>query len=59
MWMYYIHHVLIVATLQFTTPFLWPHGIVKHPSDAHFTISVEFVGPPGTFHLLFYEYFEF
>lgn len=59
MWTYYIHHAVIVATLQFTTPFLWPHGIVKHPSDAHFTILLEFVGHPGTFRILFYESWEF
>lgn len=40
-------------------PLPWPHEIVKCSSDAHFRISVEVVGHPGIFRLLFYEYHEF
>ncbi len=30
-------------------PLPWPHGIVKCPLDAHFTIPAEVVGHVGTF----------
>ncbi len=50
-----IPDISCVASMPFTTPLPWPDGIVKCPSDVHFVISVEVVGRPGTFQLLFYE----
>jgi len=46
---YYIRHVVttsisFVASLSFINPLLWPHGIVKYPSNAHFRISPEELG---------------
>lgn len=40
------------------SPLPWPHGIEKSPSNAHFRIPSEVLRHPGTFHGLFYEYFE-
>jgi len=45
---YYIHHVVIYCH-SFTNPLPWPHGIVKHPSYAHFRIWPEEVSHTGTF----------
>ncbi|KAJ8008901.1 hypothetical protein DPEC_G00083240, partial [Dallia pectoralis] len=35
------------------------HGRVKCPSYAHFRISPKVVGHPGTFRILFFEYYDF
>ncbi len=51
-----IPDISCVASVPFTTPLPWPDRIVKCPSDVHFVISVEVVGHPGTFRLLFYEW---
>lgn len=47
------------TSLPFTTSLPWPHGIVKCPLDMHNRILTEVVSYSGTFHLLFYEYYEF
>ncbi len=61
-----IHHVVIItwpisvnciASLPFINPLLNP--LVKCPSNAHFRIRIEVEGHPGTFHLLFFEYYEY
>jgi len=44
---YYIHHVVIYCH-SFTNPLPWPHGIVKHPSYAHFRMWPEEVSHTGT-----------
>ncbi len=51
-----IPDISCVASVPFTTPLPWLDRIVKCPSDVHFVISVEVVGHPVTFHLLFYEW---
>lgn len=65
---YYICHVVIfmwptrvscITSLLFTTPPLWPHGIVNCPLDAYFRISVEVVGHPGTLCLWNWTYYCF
>ncbi len=58
---YYIHHgymaysVICVTFLPITNPLLWPHGIVKCPSNVHFRISPEVVVHLGTLNLHFIE----
>lgn len=54
-YMYYIHHAVTVtwptstASLPFINLLLWPNGMIKCPSNAHFRILVEVVGHPGNF----------
>jgi len=58
---YNICHVVTISVSYVTLlPQIlpWPLGIVKCPSNAHFRISLEEVGHPGTF-FLFYEYCEY
>jgi len=47
------------SNITTTPPLPWHHGIVKCPSYAHFRISPEVVGHPGTSRLLFFEFYEF
>ncbi len=47
------------ASVPFTTPLPWPHGIVKCPLDAHFRISPEVVRHLYIFGLLLYEYYDY